>query len=152
MGKRAIGLCGVILLSSLTLYTINYKKIRYDEDAKRFNAIAQIHETINPIKEIADDYEMVYVIEGAVKTKTYQILLKEFKIIDEEFPGIEQIGNMFIISKELPKADVLTPGTYYIFKEFDYNKSDNVILVKGEELKEKLESMGVVLETYAESK
>lgn len=152
MGKRAIGLCGVILLSSLTLYTINYKKIRYDEDAKRFNAIAQIHETINPIKEIADDYEMVYVIEGAVKTKTYQILLKEFKIIDEEFPGIEQIGNMFIISKELPKADVLTPGTYYIFKEFDYDKSDNIILVKGEELKEKLESMGVVLETYAESK
>lgn len=142
---------GVVLAGDLLLITVNYEKIRKASNDYVVEATAQVVDIMQELEpKIAEEYP--YILKGGlsgIKIQFYQSQLMEYKMFGKNQEEMLGEDNYFIISK---KDDVnldYYENDYYLFKDFDYeNAGYDIVYVKGEELKERLEELGYEMEKY----
>lgn len=149
-GKRAWTLCVISVVTGVTLYGYNTYIITYAQDAKRFRLMTGVRDTMNSLGDIYEEYSTVYVQSPIVPSKSWQVLLMDYSIVTKKYAGLEEYENAFIVSGNLPDIDDLTPGSYYILDDVNYDeKTGDIVYVKGEDLNHALEERGVPTSLYA---
>lgn len=134
-----------VLLSDLALIHVNYIKIRKaanDYVLEATDAVVMFLEGIEGA--VAEEYP--YILKGGlsgVKIQFYQSQLMDFRMFGKKQEEQLDLDNYFIISAHDDIDLTWYEDDYYLFDAFDYeNAQYDVVYVKGEALKEKLESLG----------
>lgn len=144
----------VVLLSDLFFIQINYVKIRKASNDYVAEATGDVVQFMQQFEnDVTKEYP--YILKGGlsgIKIQFYQSQLMSYKMFGKKQE--EQINeeNYFIISE---KGDVdLTwyKKDYYLFEDFDYeNAPYDIVYVKGENLKKKMEQLGYKMIQYEET-
>lgn len=144
--KKA-ALTGILCVFGISLLA-NYVKLRLNCDLNVVEKMQPLYEYSKEIPEISEKNRYIYVDKSAKRYKPMQLLFKEYGMYIRKHTPEGELDNYFIISKPNDFKEKLNEDDCYILTDFDYNDSEYVIYVKGEELKEELEQNGKVLEKY----
>ena len=104
---------------------------------------------ISSVKEVSGEYPDILVLKKAQPVKVYQPMLKEFRVINKNMEDYQEIENMMIICKGSLSSAEEWGKELYQFDGLDYQtQNKDVVYVKGEALKDRLESLGIVLTEF----
>lgn len=143
-------LCLVLLASSLTIYTVDYNKIRLGRDEVLVKYIDEPTSLLEEISEVAEEFPIVLWDKAskAKDIKHYQFVCKEYTVGSYKTAAADA-ENCFILGHKNYYLEKYFDDDYYTFACFDYeNAARDIVYVKGEALKDKLESMGYEMVKY----
>lgn len=147
--KRAWQICTVVLTCSILLYGYNVVHITLREDTARINRIKSVVTFVDSLGDLYEDYPIIWNDKTAGPQKSYQVLLRDYDLMTAKYQDFADTDNMLIIAGKLPSPENLSEGSYFTFDDINYEKErKDIVYVKGEELKEKLESMGFSMTAY----
>ena len=144
----------LVCASEFLLIQVNFVKIRKAANDYVIEATEQVVDFMQMVEDdMADTYP--YVLKGGlsgVKIQFYQSQLMDFQLFGKK--QIEYGGdNFFIISSHDDIDATWNEGDYYFFEDFDYgNAAFDVVYVKGEQLKKRLEALGYRMRKYEETR
>lgn len=143
-----------VLLSDLFFIQINYVKIR---KASNDYVTEATHDVVQFMQQFEDEVtgEFPYILKGGlsgIKIQFYQSQLMSYKMFGKKQKEQVNADNYFIISKHDDIDMTWYNQDYYLFDDFDYENADyDIIYVKGEQLKEKMEQLGYTMVKYEKS-
>ena len=147
-GKGRITM-GIILCSYLVIFAVNCRNVRLQSDNSGYAKVGDVYELISGVQEISVEYPDILVLKKAQPVKVYQPMLKEFRVINKNMEDYQEIENMMIICKGSLSSAEEWGGKLYQFEGLDYQtQNKDVVYVKGEALKDRLESLGIVLTEF----
>lgn len=137
----------VFIAASVVITIICYDRIRLSRDGVLCEWTEEPADIILQLAGEADDYPILW--DGSAKDiKHYQFIAKSF-VVGSYCTGTVQADNCFIISRKNRYIKDYYEDDYYLFESFDYkNATRDIIYVKGEELRSKLEGLGWKLKKY----
>lgn len=144
-------LLAIVLISDLALIQINFVKVRKASN----DYVVQATETVVDFmqqfeKDVTDEFP--YILKGGlsgVKIQFYQSQLMSYKMFGKNQEEILQATDYFIISKHGDVDQTWYQNDYYMFKDFDYQSAKyDIVYVKGEKLKAKMEQLGYNMTKY----
>ena len=140
---------GIILCSYLVIFAVNCRNVRLQSDNSGYAKVGDVYELISGVQEISVEYPDILVLKKAQPVKVYQPMLKEFRVINKNMEDYQEIENMMIICKGSLSSAEEWGGKLYQFEGLDYQtQNKDVVYVKGEALKDRLESLGIVLTEF----
>lgn len=144
-------LLALVLVSDLALIQINYVKIRKAANDYLVEATANVVDFMQAFEdEVTEDYP--YILKGklsGVKIQFYQSQLMEYKMFGKDQEEQLALDNYFIISDHDDIDLTWYSDDYYLFEEFDYAHAEyDIVYVKGEQLAEKMETLGYRMVKY----
>lgn len=143
--------CLVVLISDLLLIHVNYVKIR---KASNDYIVEATREVVGFMQKFEDDItdEYPYVLKGGlsgIKIQFYQSQLMDYKMFGKKQEETLDLDDYFIISDHDDINTKWYESDYYLFEDFDYeNAQYDIVYVKGENLRQKLESLGYKMYEY----
>lgn len=143
-----------VLLFDLFFIQINYVKIR---KASNDYVTEATHDVVQFMQQFEDEVtgEFPYILKGGlsgIKIQFYQSQLMSYKMFGKKQEEQVNADNYFIISKHDDIDMTWYNHDYYLFDDFDYENADyDIIYVKGEQLKEKMEQLGYTMVKYEKS-
>lgn len=143
--------CLVVLVSDLLLIHVNYVKIR---KASNDYIVEATQEVVGFMQKLEDDItdEYPYVLKGGlsgIKIQFYQSQLMAYKMFGKKQEEMLDLDDYFIISNHDDINTKWYESDYYLFEDFDYeNAQYDIVYVKGEKLRQKLESLGYRMYEY----
>lgn len=144
----------IVLVSDLVLIQVNYIKIR---KASNDYVTEATHNVVQFMQQFEDEVtgEFPYILKGGlsgIKIQFYQSQLMSYKMFGKKQEEQVNADNYFIISKHDDIDMTWYNHDYYLFDDFDYENADyDIIYVKGEQLKEKMEQLGYTMVKYEKS-
>ena len=144
-------LLGVVLLSDLALIEVNFVKVRKASNDYVVEATEEVVDFMETFEdEITDEFP--YILKGGlsgIKIQFYQSQLMSYRMFGKNQEEALGLTDYFIISKHGDVDLTWYEDDYYTFADFDYeNATYDIVYVKGERLKEKLEQLGYKMEKY----
>ena len=152
--KMSYVLLAIVLVSDLVLIQVNYIKIR---KASNDYVTEATHDVVQFMQQFEDEVtgEFPYILKGGlsgIKIQFYQSQLMSYKMFGKKQEEQVNTDNYFIISKHDDIDMTWYNQDYYLFDDFDYENADyDIIYVKGEQLKEKMEQLGYTMVKYEKS-
>lgn len=147
MKRKVIFISIFILLASISIYSINYYKIRLSRDEVLLEWTDEPVSLMRELTELADEYPILK-DTSAKDIKHYQYPCKEF-VVGSYCTVTADADNCFIIAKKKYFVKDYYDNDYYTFDCFDYTEaSRDIVYVKGEELKNRLEELGYSMTKY----
>ena len=152
--KMPYVLLAIVLVSDLVLIQVNYIKIR---KASNDYVTEATHNVVQFMQQFEDEVtgEFPYILKGGlsgIKIQFYQSQLMSYKMFGKKQEEQVNADNYFIISKHDDIDMTWYNHDYYLFDDFDYENADyDIIYVKGEQLKEKMEQLGYTMVKYEKS-
>lgn len=164
-GKQACWICVMSISAGTVLFLYHANALLLKKHEKVMAQMQEVYECISSCGDIYTEYPVVWVSSGVhAPLKAYQVLLMDYDLVNRKFQGaggneemfmlngelqdrskynFEDLDNMFVIAGSLPAVSELPEGDYYFLKggEYDVKKQD-VVYVKGKELKEEIEKCG----------
>lgn len=138
---------GIVIAASVFLIISCYCKIRISRDESLYRWTKEPAELLNELSDLADEYPVLW-DNSAKDIKHYRFLCKKY-IVGSYCTDTSKADNCFIISKKNRFIKDYFNDDYYTFACFDYeNTSKDMVYVKGEALKERLENMGYEMLRY----
>ena len=139
------------LISDLVLIQINFVKVRKASNNYVVQATENVVDFMQQFEnDVADEFP--YILKGGlsgVKIQFYQSQLMSYKMFGKNQEEILQATDYFIISKHGNIDQTWYQDDYYMFKDFDYqNAKYDIVYVKGEKLKTKMEQLGYKMTKY----
>ena len=144
-------LLGLVLLSDLALMEVNFVKVRKASNDYVVEATEDVVDFMGTFKdEITDEFP--YILKGGlsgIKIQFYQSQLMSYRMFGKNQEEALELTDYFMISKHGDVDLTWFEDDYYTFADFDYeNAAYDIVYVKGERLKEKLEQLGYKMEKY----
>ena len=144
-------LLGLVLLSDLALMEVNFVKVRKASNDYVVEATEDVVDFMGTFEdEITDEFP--YILKGGlsgIKIQFYQSQLMSYRMFGKNQEEALELTDYFMISKHGDVDLTWFEDDYYTFADFDYeNAAYDIVYVKGERLKEKLEQLGYKMEKY----
>jgi len=146
--KRKMAFAAVLLLFAayLGIFTSNWVHLRLKRDLKVYREITDVDHRAEELSALAADFPDVYVQKGAHTVPIYQIVLRDFNVINHNIKRWQEIEDMLIITQ----GTLSSPDKWdhiYQFADMTYKKKskNDVLYVKGENLRKRVEEMGYEL-------
>ena len=144
-------LLGLVLLSDLALMEVNFVKVRKASNDYVVKATEDVVDFMGTFEdEITDEFP--YILKGGlsgIKIQFYQSQLMSYRMFGKNQEEALELTDYFMISKHGDVDLTWFEDDYYTFADFDYeNAAYDIVYVKGERLKEKLEQLGYKMEKY----
>lgn len=141
----------VVLAGDLLLITVNYEKIRRASNDYVVEVTEEVVDFMQELEpKIAEEYP--YIFKGGlsgVRIQFYQSQLMSYKMFGKKQEEMLGEDNYFIINKKGDMNPDYFEDDYYLFRDFDYdNAKYDIVYVKGNELKDRLEELGYKMEKY----
>lgn len=144
-------LLAIVLISDLALIQINFVKVRKASNDYVVQATENVVDFMQQFENDVTD-EFPYILKGGlsgVKIQFYQSQLMSYKMFGKNQEEIVQATDYFIISKHGDVDQTWYQNDYYMFKDFDYQSAKyDIVYVKGEKLKAKMEQLGYKMTKY----
>ena len=126
----------------------NYVKLRYDADMRTMNVCGSV---FTAIEGMVDEYETLpeefpdvyYDSKSSSGYKFYQMGLPNFNVLYKSRAKFEEMDDAFIVARNHHVSERWMGDDCYLLEDYDYESNVNAIIVKGEKLKEALESHGI---------
>lgn len=142
---------GGVLAGELLLIQVNYSKMRKAANDWVLESTEDVVGFMRELEpEVADEFP--YVLKGGlsgVKIQFYQSQLMSYQMFGKK--NLEEVNSdsYFIISEHGDIALEYCEDDCYLFEDFDYDAAKyDIVYVKGEALKEKLEELGFQMIKY----
>lgn len=149
MRKKVWPICTIVLTCSVLLYGYNVNHITLAEDESRIKRINTALTFVNSLGDLHEEYPVIWNDATAAPVKTYQLMLRDYDLMTSKYQAFEDTDNMLVIAKKLPSKDSMSEGSYYTFDDINYKKErKDIVYVKGNELKEELESRGFSMTAF----
>ncbi len=142
--QKFVVACTIVLAFLLVLFGTNYYKVRYSRNDVVKGRCEEIIELVDGLVEIADEYPVILVNKGSTSIKTYQVAFKNFNTIKTaQLKKMDNVTNLIMISRPKSINYNYFEDDYYAFEDITYSsKGDDIVYIKGEQLKNKLEELG----------
>ncbi len=144
-------LLGVVLVSDLALIRVNYAKVRKATNDYTVDATAEVVDFMQEFEsEITEEYP--YILKGGlsgIKIQFYQSQLMNYRMFGKNQEAQLNLDNYFIISAHDDINLTWYEDDYYLFEDYDYAHAEyDVVYVKGDALKDKMEELGYDMRKY----
>lgn len=144
------------LLLLFVLYAVVYLAgmgdIRMKKDRSVYSRMSPLYEVSRRMLPAAEQWPDVFVETGVPGgAKNVQTLLKEYHIFNEKVDGYQEKKNLLIVIKGKIKDPGIWGDDLYRLDEYPYRKSGVSLYIKGEELAEAVQDLGIgVTECFAQ--
>lgn len=144
-------LLGIVLASDLVLLQVNFIKVR---KATNDYVAGSTGEVVDFMRQFEDEItaDFPYVLKGklpGVKIQFYQPQLMNYRFFGKAQEKQLHLDNYFIVIDHEETDPAWPEGEYYLFEDFDYeNAKYDVVYVKGQELKDRMEQLGYAMREY----
>lgn len=140
--KMVIVLIGACMMISIT---VNYVKLRLFTDVRPMLSVGSCITQLEQIEDktnISEICENVYVDKSISRYKMMQLAFPEFTMHVRKSLSPEEVENMLILCSNYHVNDGWMGEDCYIFADFDFDNTWSTVVVKGDDLKDKLEEAG----------
>ena len=150
--KQKLYLFGVVSVClSIVFYGFCVKYTSLNASKKVENKMKAVSEQVEEFGDLYNEYPDIYYTLNDGNAMECQVRLMDYHLMGKRYASLEEMDNGLVIYQSLPDEGDLSDGPYYLIVGAEYDKNDqDVLLVKGYDLKEELESRGYSLTLYAD--
>jgi hypothetical protein len=149
--KKAYSLCAITVVSGVVLYLCNAELLVLSYHEKRLEKIETVYECFDMLGDLYEEYPVVWAGSTYGTIRSYQMLLMDYDVMNSDYTDFDEVENAIIIQKNVPDQEELGEGSYYLLSDENYDvKNQDIVYIKGEQLKEELESRGIEVIPYKE--
>lgn len=146
--KVKTALCTFVLILTGVLTSVNFYNVRLARDQYMTGKITPVKNYIIDMGDLYEDYPVLCTDKKAATIGTYQLPLRNYKLVETENKLALETDNMLIITRENKISEELMENDIYYFADYPYNPNEDVPYVKGKELKNRLTELGYDLIKY----
>lgn len=144
-----LGIASICL--SAVIYGFCTQNMLINSAARVEGQMQAVSAQVEEFGDLYDEYPDIYYTGGSI-VEAYQVRLMDYHLMSKKYKSLKDMDNGLVIYQKLPDAEDLSDGHYYLIDGFKYGKKGrDVLLVKGNALKEELESRGYSLTLYADA-
>ena len=149
-GRAVIYMLALIIAGECCLVHVNYLKIRKSTNDAVVESTNDVVNYLRNVDEVTTDFP--YVLKGGIsgtKIQYYQAQLMKYKLFGKRQEAQLNTEDFLIISASGDIDLTWYEDDYYFFDDFDYaNAEYDIVYVKGNRLKDKMESLGHKMRKY----
>lgn len=141
-------LCIVLMVVTGTLSAVNYYKIRLGKDDLVQGRVSAMKDYVGEMGSLYEEYPIICIDRSATGIGSWQLPLRHYTLVTAGNTIALQADNMMLISKPNQISENFDGNDFYYFEGVNYDTENDVLYVKGEQLKDRLTQMGYNLVKY----